>query len=234
MKRRAVVFLSITLCAVLVFALLLVACDPQGGDEGATRDVGDAVFTEDKTAQEIKDAILASSGYVITNGSDESAPVLLYVDGNNCWVFVPAEGVEILFTCENGVFYDLMYDSTEKSGTAKKMTTDQALEQFGVSPEEGIAGVMRLNFEFYSQWVDFIVADKDGKVVFNEDSGGIFDGYVAGSGYVILSGTTLTLGYKTLVNGEETLTEQTVGQVNNVTFAPSSEILALKAEAEWL
>lgn len=234
MKKRAVVSAIAILCLLLVFALSLVACDPQDGDESETRDVGDAVFTEDKTAQEIKDAILSSSGYVITNGSDESARVLLYVDDNNCWLFDPAKGVEILFTCESGVFYELMYDSSDKSGTAEKMTADQALEQSEVSPEEGIAGAMRLNFEFYSQWVDFIVADKDGKVVFNEDCGGIFDGYVAGSGYVILSGTTLTLGYKTLVNGEENLIEQTVGQVNNVTFAPSSEILALKAEAVWL
>lgn len=234
MKKRAVVSAIAILCLVVVFALSLVACDPQNGDERETRDVGDAVFTDDKTAQEIKDAILASSGYVLTSALDASAQVLLYVDDNNCWLFDPAEGVEILFTCESGVFYELMYDSSDESGTAEKMTAEQALEQFGVSPEEGIAGAMRLNFEFYSQWVDYIVADKDGKVVFNEDSGGIFGEYVAGSGYAILSGTTLTLGYKTLVNGEETLIEHTVGQVNNVTFVPSSEILALKAEAVWL
>ena len=78
------------------------------------------------------------------------------------------------------------------------------------------------------------MTDENGRVVFDEKIAEIvFPGYIAGSGQVILSGTTLTMGYESLVNGEKTSTELTIGQVNNVKFAPSSEILALKAEAEW-
>lgn len=92
---------------------------------------------------------------------------------------------------------------------------------------------MRYLFEFYSShWLDTLT-DRDGKVAFNENGEIVPPEYIAGSGYVTLGGTTLTIGYKSLIDGEEVLTEFTVSGVNDVEFAPSAEILALKAEAEW-
>lgn len=238
MKKRAV-FLSVAVCMVLVLAFTLVACEPKSGDEGATGGVGDAIFTEGKTSQEIKDAINASSGYVVSgvfaDGGGAEAGETLYVDDNNLWVLDTLEGnynYEMLYKCEDGVFYDLYY-GTNGPVMASKRTVEQAMESYGVSPEEGIAGVMRYLFGFYSShWLDTLI-DRDGKVAFNENGEIVPLEYIAGSGYVTLGGTTLTIGYKSLEDGEEVLTEFTVSQVNNVTFAPSEEILALKAEAEW-
>lgn len=242
MKKRAAAFLSVALCVVLVLAFALVACDPKDSDgngNGATDGAGDAIFTEGKTAQEIKDAINASSGYIVSgvfaDGGGAEACETLYVDDNNLWVFDTLEGnynYEMLYMCEDGVFYDLYY-GTNGPVMASKRTVEQAIESFGDNPEEGVAGVMRYLFEFYSShWLDTLT-DKDGKLAFNENGEMVaLTEYIAGSGYVTLGGTTLTIGFKSLVDGEEVLTEFTVSQVNNITFAPSAEVLALKAEAE--
>ena len=152
---------------------------------------------------------------------------------NNC--LVSSGGIEILYTYEDGLYYHLIYDANSESNLrAEKKTLEEAIEDSDASPEEGIAGVMRLNFEFHSQVIYVLMTDENGRVVFDEKLAEIaFPGYIAGSGQVILAGTTLTMRYESLVNGEKTSTELTIGQVNNVKFAPSSEILALKAEAEW-
>lgn len=227
MKKRVMALLPV-LALVACVAIGLAACNEGGKDGGGGE--GDSIFTEGKTAQEIQDALIASSGYVLTN--DESAAVL-YVDDNNC--LVSSGGIETLYTYEDGLYYRLTYDAnSESSLRAEKKTFEEAIEDSDVSPEEGIAGVMRLNFEFHSQVIYVLMTDENGRVVFDEKIAEIvFPGYIAGSGQVILSGTTLTMGYESLVNGEKTSTELTIGQVNNVKFAPSSEILALKAEAEW-
>ena len=226
MKRR-ISALLLVLALVACATIGLAACNEGGKDGGGA---GDRIFTEGKTAQEIQDALIASSGYVLTN--DESAAVL-YVDDNNC--LVSAGGIEILYTYEDGLYYHLTYDANSESNLrAEKKTLEEAIEDSDVSPEEGIAGVMRLNFEFHSQVIYVLMTDENGRVVFDEKfAESAFPGYIAGSGQVILSGTTLTMRYESLVNGEKTSTELTIGQVNNVKFAPSSEILALKAEAEW-
>ena len=225
MKRR-VLALLLVLALVACGAIGLAACNEGGKDGGGA---GDRIFTEGKTAQEIQDALIASSGYVLTN--DESAAVL-YVDDNNC--LVSSGGIEILYTYEDGLYYHLIYDANSESNlSAEKKTLEEAIEDSDVSPEEGIAGVMRLNFEFHSQVIYLLMTDENGRVVFDEKFAEIVPEYIAGSGQVILSGTTLTMRYESLVNGEKTSTELTIGQVNNVKFAPSSEILALKAEAEW-
>lgn len=226
--------LLLVLAVVACAAIGLAACnegemagtggnDTQGG-------AGDKIFTEGKTAREIQDAMMASSGYIITG--NESV-VVLYVDDNNCRVF--SAGIEILYTYEDGVYYRLVYDANDASNIrAEKKTFEQAIEDSDVSPEEGIAGVMRLNFEFHSQFIYILMTDEDGRIVLDDEFAGLaFPGYIAGSGRVILSGTTLTIGYECLVNGEKTPAELTISQVNNVKFAPSAEILALKAEAEW-
>ena len=225
--RKRMVALLLVLAIVACAAIGLAACN-EGGKDGAGE--GDRIFTEGKTAQEIQDALIASSGYVLTN--DESTAVL-YVDDNNC--LVSSGGIEILYTYEDGIYYHLTYDANSESNLrAEKETLEEASEDSDVSPEEGIAGVMRLNFEFHSQVIYVLMTDENGRVVFNEKfAESAFPGYIAGSGQVILSGTTLTMRYESLVNGEKTSTELTIGQVNNVKFAPSSEILALKAEAEW-
>ena len=224
--RKRMVALLLVLALVACGAIGLAACNEGGKDGGGA---GDRIFTEGKTAQEIQDALIASSGYVLTN--DESAAVL-YVDDNNC--LVSSGGIEILYTYEDGLYYHLTYDANSESNLrAEKKTLEEAIEDADVSPEEGIAGVMRLNFEFHSQVIYFLMTDENGRVVFDEKFAEIAPGYIAGSGQVILSGTTLTMRYESLVNGEKTSTELTIGQVNNVKFAPSSEILALKAEAEW-
>ena len=224
--RKRMVALLLVLAVVACGAIGLAACNEGGKDGG---EAGDRIFTEGKTAQEIQDALIASSGYVLNN--DESAAVL-YVDDNNC--LVSSGGIEILYTYEDGLYYHLIYDANSESNLrAEKKTLEEAIEDADVSPEEGIAGVMRLNFEFHSQVIYFLMTDENGRVVFDEKFAEIAPGYIAGSGQVILSGTTLTMRYESLVNGEKTSTELTIGQVNNVKFAPSSEILALKAEAEW-
>ena len=224
--RKRMVALLLVLAVVACGAIGLAACNEGGKDGG---EAGDRIFTEGKTAQEIQDALIASSGYVLNN--DESAAVL-YVDDNNC--LVSSGGIEILYTYEDGLYYHLIYDANSESNLrAEKKTLEEAIEDADVSPEEGIAGVMRLNFEFHSQVIYFLMTDENGRVVFDEKFAEIAPGYIAGSGEVILSGTTLTMRYESLVNGEKTSTELTIGQVNNVKFAPSSEILALKAEAEW-
>ena len=225
--RKRMVALLLVLALVACAAIGLAACNEGGKDGGGG--AGDRIFTEGKTAQEIQDALIASSGYVLTN--DESTAVL-YVDDNNC--LVSSGGIEILYTYEDGLYYHLIYDANSESNLrAEKKTLEEAIEDADVSPEEGIAGVMRLNFEFHSQVIYFLMTDENGRVVFDEKFAEIAPGYIAGSGQVILSGTTLTMRYESLVNGEKTSTELTIGQVNNVKFAPSSEILALKAEAEW-
>ena len=224
--RKRMVALLLVLALVACAAIGLAACN-EGGRDGS--EAGDRIFTEGKTAQEIQDALIASSGYVLTN--DESTAVL-YVDDNNC--LVSSGGIEILYTYEDGIYYHLIYDANSESNLrAEKKTLEEAIEDSDVSPEEGIAGVMRLNFEFHSQVIYFLMTDENGRVVFDEKFAEIAPGYIAGSGQVILSGTTLTMRYEILVNEEKTSTELTIGQVNNVKFAPSSEILALKAEAEW-
>lgn len=225
--RKRMVALLLVLAVVACAAIGLAACNEGGKDGGGA---GDNIFTEGKTAQEIQDALIASSGYVLTN--DESTAVL-YVDDNNC--LVSSGGIEILYTYEDGIYYHLTYDANSESNlSAEKKTLEEAIEDSDVSPEEGIAGVMRLNFEFHSQVIYLLMTDENGRVVFDEKfAESAFPGYIAGSGQVILSGTTLTMRYESLVNGEKTSTELAIGQVNNVKFAPSSEILALKAEAEW-
>ena len=224
--RKRMVALLLVLALVACATIGLAACN-EGGKDGS--EAGDRIFTEGKTAQEIQDALIASSGYVLTN--DESTAVL-YVDDNNC--LVSSGGIEILYTYEDGLYYHLTYDANSESNLrAEKKTLEEAIEDSDVSPEEGIAGVMRLNFEFHSQVIYLLMTDENGRVVFGEKFAEIVPGYIAGSGQVILSGTTLTMRYESLVNGEKTSTELTIGQVNNVKFAPSSEILALKAEAEW-
>ena len=224
--RKRMVALLLVLALVACATIGLAACN-EGGKDGSEE--GDRIFTEGKTAQEIQDALIASSGYVLTN--DESTAVL-YVDDNNC--LVSSGGIEILYTYEDGLYYHLIYDANSESNLgAEKKTLEEAIEDSDVSPEEGIAGVMRLNFEFHSQVIYFLMTDENGRVAFDEKFAEIAPGYIAGSGQVILSGTTLTMRYESLVNGEKTSTELTIGQVNNVKFAPSSEILALKAEAEW-
>ena len=224
--RKRMGALLLVLAVVACAAIGLAACNEGGKDGGGA---GDRIFTEGKTAQEIQDALIASSGYVLTN--DESTAVL-YVDDNNC--LVSSGGIEILYTYEDGLYYHLTYDANSESNLrAEKKTLEEAIEDSDVSPEEGIAGVMRLNFEFHSQVIYFLMTDENGRVVFDEKFAEIAPGYIAGSGQVILSGTTLTMRYESLVNGEKTSTELTIGQVNDVKFAPSSEILALKAEAEW-
>lgn len=226
--RKRMVALLLVLALVACGAIGLAACNEGGKDGGGG--AGDRIFTEGKTAQEIQDALIASSGYVLTN--DESAAVL-YVDDNNC--LVSSGGIEILYTYEDGLYYHLTYDANSESNLrAEKKTLEEAIEDSDVSPEEGMAGVMRLNFEFHSQVIYVLMTDENGRVVFDEKFAEIaFPGYIAGSGQVILSGTTLTMRYESLVNGEKTPAELTISQVNNVKFAPSAEILALKAEAEW-
>ena len=106
MKRR-VLALLLVLALVACAAIGLAACNEGGKDGGGA---GDRIFTEGKTAQEIQDALIASSGYVLTN--DESAAVL-YVDDNNC--LVSSGGIEILYTYEDGLYYHLTYDANSES-----------------------------------------------------------------------------------------------------------------------
>ena len=67
--RKRMVALLLVLALVACAAIGLAACN-EGGKDGE----GDRIFTEGKTAQEIQDALIASSGYVLTN--DESTAVL--------------------------------------------------------------------------------------------------------------------------------------------------------------
>ena len=214
-------------CCVAVFAVAFAACNDEG-KSGGNVVVGDNIFTEDASYDDIYNALANSKSYQVTTTYIEEDSTISYTytyasdfyysgyvadDGTyNYYLFIDGE---YLYSVE-------IADYVEAVGT----TVEKQLAEY-VSKE--------YYFEPAAEYLDDIglVIEKDGKLVFDEEGAMTDSDYVASSGYIRCEGDALYVGgtYNSDEDGEMK-TEYCIRGVN-AQYSLPDEIRALEADAVW-
>ena len=224
MKKKLCLLMALV-CCVAVFAVAFAACNDNGGKSGGNVVVGDNIFTEDASYDDIYNALANSKSYQVTTTyiEEDSTISYTYTYASDFYYsgYVADDGTYDYYLFIDGEYlYSVeIADYVEAVGT----TVEKQLAEY-VSKE--------YYFEPAAEYLDDIglVIEKDGKLVFDEEVGG---DYVAGSGYIRYEGAALYFGgtYNSDEDGEMKF-EYCIRGVN-AQYSLPDEIRAMKADAVW-
>ena len=226
MKKKLCLLMALV-CCVAVFAVAFAACNDEGGKSGGA---GDVIFTEDASLEDILTALENAESLTYTydyavsffNDPEESEVqatyhnTTVYADGTTDGYFDEYYGF-----MEGDVVY--MIDSYRPSGEEAEINGSKCMSEYS-DFDEGYFAVI-------ADDIEFLLTEKDGKVVFNEAEAR--EGYVAGSGYVVLEGDVLRIGYKEQGGTMAQEYKYRISGVNATTVTVPAEIAAEKANASW-
>ena len=244
MRKKLFLVLAVV-CIAAVFAGVFAGCNNGDGKDGGVA-AGDKIFTEGATLQGIFTAL-------------ENAESVSFVYDYTVRFFNDPEEIEAQATYRQIAEYTqtMMHESLDNTTVYADGTTDgyfgdsyafaegdmvYMISSYRPSGEEAeIDGTkcMSKYSEFsaaeYSanlvEAIEYMLTEKDGKVVFNEAEAP--EGYVAGSGYVVLEGSVLRIGYKEESETSAQEFEYRISGINATTVTVPAEIAAEKANASW-
>ena len=239
MKKKLCLLMAL-ICCVAVFAVAFAACNDEGGKSGGA---GDVIFTEGASLEDILTALENAESWTYTydyavRDPEESEVQATYhqtgkythgityysLDNTTVYADGTTDGYfdEYYGFMEGDVVY--MIDSYRSSGEEAEINGTKCMSKYsGFSP-----AVISANFV---EMIEYMLTEKDGKVVFNEAEAE--GGYVAGSGYVVLEGDVLRIGYKEQRGTMAQEYEYRISGINATTVTIPTEIAAEKANASW-
>lgn len=244
MKKKLCLLMALV-CCVAVFAVAFAACNDNGGKSGNGGGAGDVIFTEDASLEDILTALENAESLTYTydyavsffNDPEESEVQATYhqtgknthgityysLDNTTVYADGTTDGYfdEYYGFMEGDVVY--MIDSYRSSGEEAEIHGSKCMREYS-DFDEGYFAVI-------ADDIEFLLTEKDGKVVFDE--AGAEEGYVAGSGYVVLEGDVLRIGYKEQIGTMSQEYEISISGVNATTVTVPAEIAAEKANASW-
>ena len=241
--KRKVLALLLVLAVVASAAIGLAACNEGGKDgDGA----GDRIFTEDASLDDIITALKNAESltfvydYTVRFFNDpeeiegqatyrviqEYTRNLVHYSMDNTTVYTDGTTDGYFDDCymfaEGNMVY--MIDSYRPSGEETEISATKCMSKYSEPAlAEYSAGFVEM--------IEHMLTEKDGKVVFNEAEA--TEGYVAGSGYVVLEGNVLRMGYKDESETSVHEFEYRVSGINATTPTVPAEMAAEKANASW-
>ena len=239
MKKKLCLLMALVCCAA-VFAVAFAACNDEGGKSGNGGGAGDVIFTEDASLEDILTALENAESwtytydYAVRDPEDierqasyreivENTQNMLHYSLDNTTVY--ADGTTDGYFSDNYEFVegDMVYmiDSYRPSGEIDGTKCMSKYSGFSTAD-------IHANFV---EMIEYMLTEKDGKVVFNEAEAR--EGYVAGSGYVVLEGDVLHIGYKERGGAMAQEYEYRISGINATTVTIPAEIAAEKANASW-
>ena len=229
----------ITLAVVATLCVLLVACDPDKGEESTGG--GDAIFTEGVTIAELTEKINAAESFVVSSIDTCTDSTGTYVteweyrlDGETLYVILKDDEDDSTYYyyqwsySADGYDYDVYIDEDGQT------SVDKSLSKYGATAE-----LATYTLETFKKgYVLDCLKEVDGKIVFNEKNALVnSEYYVEGSGYVRLNGDCLEYGYKEIeeYDGETTIYEyaMTLSLVNAYSFEITPELKEAEKTATW-
>ena len=243
MRKKLFLVLAVV-CIAAVFAGVFAGCNNDGKGGGAA--AGDKIFTEGATLQGILTALENAESvsfvydYTIRffNDPEEIEGQATYreiaeytrniahysVDNTTVYTDGTTDGYfgDGYAFAEGDMVY--MINSYRPSGEEAEIDGTKCMSKYS----EFSAAEYSANFV---EAIEYMLTEKDGKVVFNEAEAP--EGYVAGSGYVVLEGSVLRIGYKDESETSAQEFEYRISGINATTVTVPAEIAAEKANASW-
>ena len=240
MKKKLCLLMALV-CCVAVFAVAFAACNDNGGKSGNGGGAGDVIFTEEASLEDILTALENAESWTYTydyavrdpeeierqaREIAENTQNMLHYSLDSTTVY--ADGTTDRYFSDNYEFAegDMVYmiDSYRPSGEETEIDGTKCMSKYsGFS-----TAVISANFV---EMIEYMLTEKDGKVVFNEAV--MKGGYIAGSGYVVLEGDVLRIGYKEQIGTRAQEYEYRISGINATTVTVPTEIAAEKANASW-
>ena len=227
MKKKLCLLMALV-CCVAVFAVAFAACNDNGGKSGGNVVVGDNIFTEDASYDDIYNALAKAESYQVTT---------TYIEENSTIFYTYTYASDFYysgFVADNGTYdYYLFIDGEY----LYSVEIADYVEAVGTTAEKQLAKYEDYEFPLVSaaELLDDIglVIEKDGKLVFDEEGAMTESDYVVGSGYIRCEGDALYVGctYNSDEEGEMK-TEYCIRGVN-AQYSLPDEIKAMKADAVW-
>lgn len=223
MKKKLCLLLAL-ICCVAVFAVAFAACNDNGGKSGGNVVVGDNIFTEDASYDDIYNALANAKSYQVTTTYIEEDSTISYTYTYASDFYYSG------YVADDGTYdYYLFIDGKY----LYSVEIADYVEAVGTTVEKQLAEYEDYEFPLVSaaELLDDIglVIEKDGKLVFDEEVGG---DYVVGSGYIRYEGDALYFGGSTSDEDGEMKIEYCIRGVN-AQYSLPDEIKAMKADAVW-
>ena len=224
MKKNLCLLMALVCCAA-VFAVAFAACNDNGGKSGGNVVVGDNIFTEDASYDDIYNALANAKSYQVTATYIEEDSTIFYT------YTYASDFYYLRYVADYGTYEYYLFIEGEYLYSVSVEIADY-VEAVGTTVEKKLA-----KYEDYdvgmsaAEYLDDIglVIEKDGKLVFDEEVGG---DYVVGSGYIRYEGDALYFGGSTSDEDGEMKIEYCIRGVN-AQYSLPDEIKAMKADAVW-
>ena len=218
MKKKLCLLMALVCCAA-VFAVAFAACNDNGGKSGNGGGAGDVIFTEDASLDDILTAL---------ENAESLTFAVTYSDAGHTYhvtnsvVEILSDPATIYYWREGGV--DYYYEIGTYDGETV-VDSEKNLEQ--IYPELYYDS-LTVNAELMF-WD--LTTDEAGNIVVNPEE---VYGYVEGSGYVKLAGSSIEWGYETVDEEGVTIgTKIVFSGVNTTTASVPGNIKALEKDIEW-
>ena len=227
MKKKLCLLMALV-CCVAVFAVAFAACNDNGGKSGGNAVVGDNIFTEDASYDDIYNALANAKSYQVTATYIEEDSTISYTYTYASDFYYSG------FVADYGTYdYYLFIDGEY----LYSVEIADYVEDVGTTVEKQLSKYEDYEFPLVSaaELLDDIglVIEKDGKLVFDEEGAMTESDYVAGSGYIRCEGDALYVGYTYNSDEDgEMKTEYCIRGVN-AQYSLPDEIRAMKADAVW-
>ncbi len=223
MKKKLCLLMALV-CCVAVFSVAFAACNDNGGKSGGNVVVGDNIFTEDASYDDIYNALANAKSYQVTTTYIEEDSTISYTYTYASDFYYSG------YVADDGTYdYYLFIDGKY----LYSVEIADYVEAVGTTVEKQLAEYEDYEFPLVSaaELLDDIglVIEKDGKLVFDEEVGG---DYVVGSGYIRYEGDALYFGGSTSDEDGEMKIEYCIRGVN-AQYSLPDEIKAMKADAVW-
>lgn len=229
MKKKLCLLMALV-CCVAVFAVAFAACNDNGGKSGGNVVVGDNIFTEDASYDDIYNALANAKSYQVTATYIEE-------DFTVCYTYTYTSDFYYLgFVADSdyGTYDSYLFIDGEYLYSVE---IADYVEAVGTTVEKQLAKYEDYDVGFMSaaEYLDDIglVIGKDGKLVVDEEGAMTDSDYVVGSGYIRCEGDALYVGYTYNSDEDgEMKTEYCIRGVN-AQYSLPDEIRAMKADAVW-
>lgn len=220
MKKKLCLLMALVCCAA-VFAVAFAACNDNGGKSGGNGGgAGDVIFTEDASLDDILTALKNA----------KSLTFAVTLSDGSWWTYrVTYSSIETLSDTSTNYYWreggvDYYYEIGAYDGETY-VESQKNLEQ--IYPELYYDS-LTVNAELMF-WD--LTTDEAGNIVVNPEE---VYGYVEGSGYVKLAGSSIEWGYETVDEEGGTIgTKIVFSGVNTTTASVPGDIKALEKDIEW-
>ena len=220
MKKKLCLLMALV-CCVAVFAVVFAACNDNGGKSGGNAVVGDNIFTEDASYDDIYNALANAKSYqfassAVYNGESDGAYTIPFAPDFYLWQ--DTGGYSDAAFIDGEYFYEVTIEYNGEI-TAEKRFAEYVNKEYGFEPAE--------------VWLDSLnIIEKDGGLAFREDLEPGWEG-----AYMRLEGTALYVvipesGVDEEIGAYEGQIEYCIRGVN-AQYSLPDEIRALEADAVW-